>query len=176
MSFFFFKQKTAYEMRISDWSSDVCSSDLRPRFSWSIISWTSSRTSASSSTTRVLPPPTLTASSSRRLPRTLIRRNRQQMTRADVSDSARPGGDRSVSTAIAQAVSTHRAMRIGPFGPWTVVPRHRTMLEHHQWWRQREGDQWAIIEAGAFAGNERGEGGWDSGTCSWGAEGKTEEI
>src|SRR3546814_4385073 len=29
MLFFFFKQKTAYEMRISDWSSDVCSSDLR---------------------------------------------------------------------------------------------------------------------------------------------------
>src|SRR3546814_620340 len=28
--FFFFKQKTAYEMRISDWSSDVCSSDLPP--------------------------------------------------------------------------------------------------------------------------------------------------
>src|SRR3546814_2861349 len=27
---FFFKQKTAYEMRISDWSSDVCSSDLIP--------------------------------------------------------------------------------------------------------------------------------------------------
>src|SRR3546814_8838186 len=31
--FFFFKQKTAYEMRISDWSSDVCSSDL-PSTSW----------------------------------------------------------------------------------------------------------------------------------------------
>src|SRR3546814_10843738 len=31
MFFFFFKQKTAYEMRISDWSSDVCSSDLRCR-------------------------------------------------------------------------------------------------------------------------------------------------
>src|SRR3546814_12803894 len=31
MIFFFFKQKTAYEMRISDWSSDVCSSDLLPR-------------------------------------------------------------------------------------------------------------------------------------------------
>src|SRR3546814_10329914 len=31
--FFFFKQKTAYEMRISDWSSDVCSSDLIPRTS-----------------------------------------------------------------------------------------------------------------------------------------------
>src|SRR3546814_2747385 len=29
--FFFFKQKTAYEMRISDWSSDVCSSDLGNR-------------------------------------------------------------------------------------------------------------------------------------------------
>src|SRR3546814_20604277 len=29
--FFFFKQKTAYEMRISDWSSDVCSSDLSER-------------------------------------------------------------------------------------------------------------------------------------------------
>src|SRR3546814_10748475 len=28
MTVFFFKQKTAYEMRISDWSSDVCSSDL----------------------------------------------------------------------------------------------------------------------------------------------------
>src|SRR3546814_4739302 len=30
---FFFKQKTAYEMRISDWSSDVCSSDLQFLFS-----------------------------------------------------------------------------------------------------------------------------------------------
>src|SRR3546814_3596376 len=29
ISVFFFKQKTAYEMRISDWSSDACSSDLR---------------------------------------------------------------------------------------------------------------------------------------------------
>src|SRR6058998_3515154 len=29
--FFFFKQKTAYEMVMSDWSSDVCSSDLGPR-------------------------------------------------------------------------------------------------------------------------------------------------
>src|SRR3546814_17374229 len=31
MFFFFFKQKAAYEMRISDWSSDVCSSDLEHR-------------------------------------------------------------------------------------------------------------------------------------------------
>src|SRR3546814_5183694 len=30
MSLFFFKQKTSYDMRISDWSSDVCSSDLFP--------------------------------------------------------------------------------------------------------------------------------------------------
>src|SRR3546814_6948324 len=34
--FFFFKQKTAYEMRISDWSSDVCSSDL---YRWSGGAW-----------------------------------------------------------------------------------------------------------------------------------------
>src|SRR3546814_17038283 len=32
--FFFVKQKTAYELRISDWSSDVCSSDLRSRNRW----------------------------------------------------------------------------------------------------------------------------------------------
>src|SRR3546814_4890630 len=32
--FFFFKQKTAYEMRISDWSSDVCSSDLGSKADW----------------------------------------------------------------------------------------------------------------------------------------------
>src|SRR3546814_16945302 len=32
--FFFFKQKTAYEMRISDWSSDVCSSDLNAERPW----------------------------------------------------------------------------------------------------------------------------------------------
>src|SRR3546814_9226069 len=32
--FFFVKQKTAYEMRISDWSSDVCSSDLDEFASW----------------------------------------------------------------------------------------------------------------------------------------------
>src|SRR3546814_8074853 len=43
MFFFFFKQKTAYEMRISDWSSDVCSSDLRqiPELSTSAVARTS---------------------------------------------------------------------------------------------------------------------------------------
>src|SRR3546814_9757336 len=35
---FFFKQKTAYEMRISDWSSDVCSSDLLPPSSHALAS------------------------------------------------------------------------------------------------------------------------------------------
>src|SRR3546814_4088255 len=34
--FFFFKQKTAYEMRISDWSSDVCSSDLFVGQQWQL--------------------------------------------------------------------------------------------------------------------------------------------
>src|SRR3546814_5902743 len=36
MFVFFFKQKTAYEMRISDWSSDVCSSDLRDEWAHEI--------------------------------------------------------------------------------------------------------------------------------------------
>src|SRR3546814_96852 len=36
--FFCFKQKTAYEMRISDWSSDVCSSDLEPEKPQSLLS------------------------------------------------------------------------------------------------------------------------------------------
>src|SRR3546814_9795593 len=35
--FFFFKQKTAYEMRISDWSSDVCSSDLPKEWTESFV-------------------------------------------------------------------------------------------------------------------------------------------
>src|SRR3546814_4015117 len=35
--FFFFKQKTAYEMRISDWSSDVCSSDLYGAFMLEVL-------------------------------------------------------------------------------------------------------------------------------------------
>src|SRR3546814_10803850 len=36
---FFFKQKTSYEMRISDWSSDVCSSDLVATFLVSLLLW-----------------------------------------------------------------------------------------------------------------------------------------
>src|SRR3546814_8567960 len=52
---FFFKQKTAYEMRISDWSSDVCSSDLRLSFhsrSSSVQGWLQRR---SAQTTIVIP-------------------------------------------------------------------------------------------------------------------------
>src|SRR3546814_5778837 len=40
MCFFFFKQKTAYEMRISDWSSDVCSSDLAALLKSALKPWT----------------------------------------------------------------------------------------------------------------------------------------
>src|SRR3546814_2289762 len=47
--FFFFKQKTAYEMRISDWSSDVCSSDLRA------MARTRSRASSSGAAPRAAP-------------------------------------------------------------------------------------------------------------------------
>src|SRR3546814_3996676 len=36
---FFFKQKTAYEMRISDWSSDVCSSDLPYHWGTEALAW-----------------------------------------------------------------------------------------------------------------------------------------
>src|SRR3546814_5712177 len=37
--FFFFKQKTAYELRISDWSSDVCSSDLLGALGILVVLW-----------------------------------------------------------------------------------------------------------------------------------------
>src|SRR3546814_7656571 len=39
MLFFFFKQNTAYDMRISDWSSDVCSSDLLPNGAGSVFTF-----------------------------------------------------------------------------------------------------------------------------------------
>src|SRR3546814_3091852 len=56
---FFFKQKTAYEMRISDWSSDVCSSDLvirpdhGPEIMAAPIRWLASRQSSEVSGMRV---------------------------------------------------------------------------------------------------------------------------
>src|SRR3546814_7016188 len=65
--FFFFKQKTAYEMRISDWSSDVCSSDLASgdfalglttlplaAMVWSAVRFTPMRTSVSAMITVAL--------------------------------------------------------------------------------------------------------------------------
>src|SRR3546814_11222105 len=55
MVFFFCKQKTAYEMRISDWSSDVCSSDL----------WPITPVEAASTSWRRQPRPAATASTTR---------------------------------------------------------------------------------------------------------------
>src|SRR3546814_7541230 len=62
VSFFFFKQKTAYEMRISDWSSDVCSSDLdhgvtslAPADSWQDALGTASSESGGGTAMVVLP-------------------------------------------------------------------------------------------------------------------------
>src|SRR3546814_12643976 len=55
MVFFFCKQKTAYEMRISDWSSDVCSSDL----------WPITPVEAASKSWRRQPRPAATASTTR---------------------------------------------------------------------------------------------------------------
>src|SRR3546814_1509031 len=56
MSFFFFKQKTAYEVRISDWSSDVCSSDLDgndPLAVYAATKWASDRARANAGPTLI---------------------------------------------------------------------------------------------------------------------------
>src|SRR3546814_2399429 len=50
---FFFKQKTAYEMRISDWSSDVCSSDLVPKRAW--VRWKRSALGQNDGGSQILP-------------------------------------------------------------------------------------------------------------------------
>src|SRR3546814_8754201 len=65
--FFFFKQKTAYELRISDWSSDVCSSDLsRPaRTRRATRCGTSSTPGGRKSATAWSTSPTIRASASR---------------------------------------------------------------------------------------------------------------
>src|SRR3546814_5209934 len=52
--FFFFKQKTAYEMRISDWSSDVCSSDLQAGASDAEIAATMERVRALTEEKKIL--------------------------------------------------------------------------------------------------------------------------
>src|SRR3546814_2365491 len=57
--FFFFKQKTAYEMRISNWSSDVCSSDLatrRPRMALSTSGASAVHSPTTSAPTRAAAP------------------------------------------------------------------------------------------------------------------------
>src|SRR3546814_9928405 len=50
--FIFFKQKTAYEVRISDWSSDVCSSDLPNKADWFAGRWSGLHKPADAETTR----------------------------------------------------------------------------------------------------------------------------
>src|SRR3546814_8144613 len=60
--FFFFKQKTAYEMRISDWSSDVCSSDLL-RWAWQCQEkWSPARETRAPAEESVRTPPAPSAS------------------------------------------------------------------------------------------------------------------
>src|SRR3546814_3761036 len=51
--FFFFKQKTAYEMRMSDWSSDVCSSDLVSVLQPSDTGWSQSFTTLNDQSAKV---------------------------------------------------------------------------------------------------------------------------
>src|SRR3546814_10884801 len=88
--FFFFKQKTAYEMRISDWSSDVCSSDLGDR---------------------PAPAPgaedhaSLAAVRASRLPRLRAFLGGQRVSRAQ-----RPGADRLVAAAACAARSSMRTV------------------------------------------------------------------
>src|SRR3546814_3581521 len=67
--FFFFKQKTAYEMRISDWSSDVCSSDLHQKANSVMIgTWSDGRDQPRiGSTTRWLTAFSATRSEERRV-------------------------------------------------------------------------------------------------------------
>src|SRR3546814_7498864 len=56
--FFFFKQKTAYGMRISDWSSDVCSSDLEVREAGDFLRYYAARARDDFAAPHVLPGPT----------------------------------------------------------------------------------------------------------------------
>src|SRR3546814_3967535 len=53
-SMYFFKQKTAYEMRISDWSADVCSSDLRTIECWYLVVRTKNRLLGEPGTSKAL--------------------------------------------------------------------------------------------------------------------------
>src|SRR3546814_13083769 len=102
--FFFFKQKTAYEMRISDWSSDVCSSDLPA--------------------CRPVPPPAPTAA----------RRRRRSAPRLPPSPPAPPVARPSVPRAVhrtrcrhATAAATGRDRRGGPRGCGCRRARRRAL-------------------------------------------------
>src|SRR3546814_1145727 len=70
---FFFKQKTAYEMRISDWSSDVCSSDLTTRSIGGILCSAIAAACSALSRTASSPPCTLGCSVSTQIGRASCR-------------------------------------------------------------------------------------------------------
>src|SRR3546814_6269576 len=100
MALFLFKQKTAYELRISDWSSDVCSSDL-----------VSARTAPSSGTSRAGVPTTHTTSAPTNHP------------------TARPSSERAGTTALtnrwigtnaSSSAHQYRRSRRDSHGPDTV--------------------------------------------------------
>src|SRR3546814_18998264 len=89
--FFFFKQKTAYEMRISDWSSDVCSSDLPTRLAQARQPSPPGRTSTSTRPRRASSRATSPSPSSRRTPtrwRPLSTRSRSTTRRRPSSASS----------------------------------------------------------------------------------------
>src|SRR3546814_3607426 len=81
--FFFFKQKTAYEMRISDWSSDVCSSDL-PSATHLAVSFLAISTSCGKSTSAHSSPSIDTVPISRSMASISIARKYQRSTPSGV--------------------------------------------------------------------------------------------
>src|SRR3546814_2415082 len=84
--FFFFKQKTAYEMRISDWSSDVCSSDLTPKCACPARSSARSKAARSRGSTNISTARTSPNSANSRTPEELIMPVLRQVPRSEVTD------------------------------------------------------------------------------------------
>src|SRR3546814_2566512 len=107
---FFFKQKTAYEMRISDWSSDVCSSDLRRA---SLRRWAQTQRSTTLSPRPTLPCATMPRSAESRAASTPIRSEERRV------------GKECVSTCRSRWSSYHSKNNIS-----TIIPDHR-ITEHY---------------------------------------------
>src|SRR3546814_16880569 len=85
--FFFFKQKTAYEMRISDWSSDVCSSDLDLRLPGAALRRACGELSADRGRPRARPP----AAAPAPLPQQAVRAEHRPRAPAPDPPGAAPG-------------------------------------------------------------------------------------